>query len=361
MIQGGGFEPGMKQKPTDAPIPNEANNGLKNEQLHAGDGAHPRAALGHGAVLHQHRPTTTSSTSSRESPQGWGYAVFGKVVAGTEVVDAIEGVRTGRKRHATTTCRSRTWSSRARRSSTERHAAWPQASRLPALPADPTSCRAGRTGAPIDFISDLHLPTEHAAHLRRVGAATCAATPADAVFILGDLFEAWVGDDSRARAASRRAAPRCCRGGGAARRSASWPATATSWSATRCSRECGVAALPDPTVLRCLRPARAADARRRAVPRRHRVPALPRPGAQPGVAAAASWPAAAPSASAWRGRCATPAQRDQRAQPAADGPTSMPPRRCRWLRRGRQPRRWSTATPTGPAATRSRPAACATC
>ena len=55
MVQGGGFEPGMKQKPTGAPIQNEADNGLKNDKLHARDGAHQRAALGHRAVLHQRR------------------------------------------------------------------------------------------------------------------------------------------------------------------------------------------------------------------------------------------------------------------------------------------------------------------
>ena len=55
MVQGGGFEPGMKQKPTDAPIENEANNGLKNDRVHRRHGAHLGAALGDGAVLHQRR------------------------------------------------------------------------------------------------------------------------------------------------------------------------------------------------------------------------------------------------------------------------------------------------------------------
>ena len=55
MIQGGGMEPGMKQKPTRAPIANEAGNGLKNKTLHGRDGAHLRAAFGDRAVLHQRR------------------------------------------------------------------------------------------------------------------------------------------------------------------------------------------------------------------------------------------------------------------------------------------------------------------
>ena len=82
MVQGGGFEPGMTQKPTGAPIQNEANNGLKNDKLHAGDGAHLGAALGHRAVLHQRRRQRVPQLHSRETPQGWGYAVFGKVVGG---------------------------------------------------------------------------------------------------------------------------------------------------------------------------------------------------------------------------------------------------------------------------------------
>ena len=60
MIQGGGFEPGMKQKPTDAPITNEANNGLKNDHYTLAMARTIGAAFGHRAVLHQHRPTTTS-------------------------------------------------------------------------------------------------------------------------------------------------------------------------------------------------------------------------------------------------------------------------------------------------------------
>ncbi|MGE5863671.1 MAG: peptidylprolyl isomerase [Rhizobacter sp.] len=96
MIQGGGFEPGMKQKPTDAPIQNEASNGLKNAHYTL---AMARTSAPHSATAQFFINTTNNGflDFKSESPQGWGYAVFGKVVAGTEVVDAIEGVKTTRK------------------------------------------------------------------------------------------------------------------------------------------------------------------------------------------------------------------------------------------------------------------------
>ncbi len=96
MVQGGGFEPGMKQKPTDAPIANEANNGLKNLHYTL---AMARTSAPHSATAQFFINTTDNGflDFKSESPQGWGYAVFGRVVSGTEVVDAIEGARTGRK------------------------------------------------------------------------------------------------------------------------------------------------------------------------------------------------------------------------------------------------------------------------
>ncbi|HMM85791.1 peptidylprolyl isomerase [Azohydromonas sp.] len=96
MIQGGGFEAGMKQKPTGAPIANEANNGLKNAHYTV---AMARTSSPHSATAQFFINTTDNDflNFKSESPQGWGYAVFGKVVSGTDVVDAIEGVRTGRR------------------------------------------------------------------------------------------------------------------------------------------------------------------------------------------------------------------------------------------------------------------------
>ncbi len=96
MIQGGGFEPGMKQKPTMSPIKNEASNGLKNRHYTL---AMARTSDPHSATAQFFINTTDNGflDFKSESPQGWGYAVFGKVVAGTEVVDAIEKAKTGRK------------------------------------------------------------------------------------------------------------------------------------------------------------------------------------------------------------------------------------------------------------------------
>ena len=96
MVQGGGFEPGMKQKATDAPVANEANNGVKNKHYTL---AMARTSAPHSATAQFFINTTDNGflDFKSETPQGWGYAVFGRVVAGTEVVDAIESVRTGRK------------------------------------------------------------------------------------------------------------------------------------------------------------------------------------------------------------------------------------------------------------------------
>ena len=96
MVQGGGFEPGMKQKPTAAPIRNEAGNGLKNKRYTL---AMARTGDPHSATAQFFINTVDNDFLDfrAENAQGWGYAVFGRVVAGTEVVDAIEGVRTGRK------------------------------------------------------------------------------------------------------------------------------------------------------------------------------------------------------------------------------------------------------------------------
>jgi len=95
MIQGGGFTPDMNQKPTQAPIKNEADNGLKNET---------------GTIAMARTPDPNSATAqffinladndflnfSAKTPQGWGYAVFGRVTAGMDVVNTIAKVPTGK-------------------------------------------------------------------------------------------------------------------------------------------------------------------------------------------------------------------------------------------------------------------------
>jgi len=96
MIQGGGMEPGMAQKDTDAPIQNEANNGLKNANYTV---AMARTGDPHSATAQFFINVADNGFLNHTAPsqQGWGYAVFGKVVDGTDVVDAIKKVKTSRK------------------------------------------------------------------------------------------------------------------------------------------------------------------------------------------------------------------------------------------------------------------------
>ncbi|MEZ7197340.1 peptidylprolyl isomerase [Pseudodesulfovibrio karagichevae] len=95
MIQGGGMDPDMKEKATRAPIKNEANNGLTNDKY----------TLAMARTMDPHSASSQFFINvkdngflnfSSETPQGWGYAVFGKVVEGQDTVDKIKGVATGR-------------------------------------------------------------------------------------------------------------------------------------------------------------------------------------------------------------------------------------------------------------------------
>jgi len=96
MIQGGGFAPGMSQKPTDAPIENEANNGLKNDRYTV---AMARTSAPHSASAQFFINVADNDFLNFKSPtpQGWGYAVFGKVVGGQDIVDRLKGVATGNR------------------------------------------------------------------------------------------------------------------------------------------------------------------------------------------------------------------------------------------------------------------------
>jgi peptidyl-prolyl cis-trans isomerase B (cyclophilin B) len=95
MIQGGGMDPDMKEKATRAPIENEANNGLTNDKY----------TLAMARTMDPHSASSQFFINvkdngflnfSSETPQGWGYAVFGKVVEGQDTVDKIKDVATGR-------------------------------------------------------------------------------------------------------------------------------------------------------------------------------------------------------------------------------------------------------------------------
>lgn len=96
MIQGGGFEPGMNQKPTGKPIQNEANNGLKNETYTL---AMARTSDPHSATAQFFVNVADNGFLNHTAPnaQGWGYAVFGKVIDGVDIVKKIESLPTGRR------------------------------------------------------------------------------------------------------------------------------------------------------------------------------------------------------------------------------------------------------------------------
>lgn len=93
MIQGGGFEPGLKQKPTKATVENEANNGLKNNKYTL---AMARTSDPHSATAQFFINVANNDFLNHTAPtaQGWGYAVFGEVVEGQDVIDKMKGVPT---------------------------------------------------------------------------------------------------------------------------------------------------------------------------------------------------------------------------------------------------------------------------
>jgi peptidyl-prolyl cis-trans isomerase B (cyclophilin B) len=96
MVQGGGFEPGMKEKPTRAPVRNEADNQLKNASYTV---AMARTSDPHSATAQFFINVADNDFLNHIAPtaQGWGYCVFGRVTKGAEVVDKIKGVKTGSK------------------------------------------------------------------------------------------------------------------------------------------------------------------------------------------------------------------------------------------------------------------------
>ena len=96
MIQGGGFAPGMKQKPTGEPVENEATNGLRNEKYTL---AMARTSDPHSATAQFFINVADNAFLNHTAPtaQGWGYCVFGRVTEGQDVVDRIKGVKTGKR------------------------------------------------------------------------------------------------------------------------------------------------------------------------------------------------------------------------------------------------------------------------
>lgn len=94
MIQGGGFSPDMRQKPTEDPVENEANNGLTNDRYTL---AMARTSDPHSASAQFFINVNDNDFLNYPGSDGWGYCVFGKVTSGTEVVDKIGKVDTGRR------------------------------------------------------------------------------------------------------------------------------------------------------------------------------------------------------------------------------------------------------------------------
>jgi peptidyl-prolyl cis-trans isomerase B (cyclophilin B) len=94
MIQGGGFSPDMRQKPTEDPVENEANNGLTNDCYTI---AMARTSDPHSASAQFFINVNDNDFLNYPGSDGWGYCVFGKVTSGTEVVDKIGKVETGRR------------------------------------------------------------------------------------------------------------------------------------------------------------------------------------------------------------------------------------------------------------------------
>jgi len=93
MVQGGGFEPGMKQKDTDATVENEGKNGLKNDKYTI---AMARTSAPHSASAQFFINTKDNAFLNYPGQDGWGYAVFGKVTEGQDIVDQMNAVKTSR-------------------------------------------------------------------------------------------------------------------------------------------------------------------------------------------------------------------------------------------------------------------------
>ena len=361
MVQGGGFEPGMKQKPTDAPIENEANNGLKNDNYTV---AMARTSAPHSAtraVLHQRRRQRLPQLQVARRRRAGATRCSARSSAGTDVVDAIER-RADRPQGLPRRRAARRRGDHSAPSSSERlgRQRWP--TRPPGAAGLRRAARAADAGG-----RSTSSPTCTCSRARRApstpGARTCAHTrgrcgvhPRRPVRGLGRRRRA-------PSAASRRAAPTCCARPRSGARSASWPATATSWSATRCStrlrRAC---ACPTRRVLVAFGERRAADARRRAVPGDADYQRFRAQVRSPALAARVPRPAAGRAARDRRARmrdasAGAQAQRGRSDWADVDADAAL---------------RAGCARPSAPtlvhghthragAATRSRPASCATC
>ena len=223
MVQGGGFEPGMKQKPTQAPIKNEANNGVKNKRYTL---AMARTSDPHSATAQFFINTVDNAFLDFRAENSAGLGLRG--LRPCRRGDRRRRPHRGGEHRPQGRSRKRARGGRAHRAR-HRGGLMPGEPRAPraaprraaALPVLPWRRRAHWRR--IDFISDLHLSEPTPATFAAF-AAYLRYTDADAVFILGDLFELWVGDDARDEPFERRcvevlaaaAAARACWAHGAA-------------------------------------------------------------------------------------------------------------------------------------------------
>ena len=278
MVQGGGFAAGMKQKPTAGRIAQRGQQRSEERPLHGGDGAHVGTAFGHFAILHQHDRQRLPQLQVGK-PAGLGLC---RVRARRRRKGRGRRHRAGEDRQERgpwTTCRSRTSSSR-------RPCAWPESggpvsAGRPPLPACETLI-APPPGRRIDFISDLHL-SEDTPDTFRAWARHLNRTEADAVFILGDLFEVWVGDDARFDAFEARCAQ--VLSAASERRAIAFMAGNRDFLVgPTLLAACGMPAPFGPYGAPTWRTTLAVDARGRAVPFRPRLSAVSRLGARRGLA-----------------------------------------------------------------------------
>ncbi len=352
MVQGGGFEPGMKQKPTDA---DDQERGQQRPEEQASTRWRWRAPR-----RRTRRPRSSSSTPPTTS---------------FLELQAARRRRAGATRCSAGWCRATTWSTRSRRCGPARKGGHddvpledvmihardrrsPEAGRRrtrrgtppPAAARRPRRRRARRTGArstssptctcaedtPRTFDGLARLPAATPTPTRSSSSATCSRSGSATTRAERRLRGTLRRGAARGRGAPRRRLhgrqPRLPGRRRDARRIAAWPR------------------LPDPTVLRAFGRARAADARRRAVPRRRGLPALSR------QVRSAAWQRRLPAPAAGRARAigarsmrdaSEPRKRHSAGRDWADVDAAAA---LRWLRAAGSARRWSTATPTAPAA-----------
>jgi peptidyl-prolyl cis-trans isomerase B (cyclophilin B) len=282
MIQGGGFRARHEAEAHRQPDPNEANNGLKNKRYTL---AMARTSDPHSATAQFFINTVDNGflDFTAENAQGWGYAVFGKVTAGTDVVDAIEGVRTGRKGgHDDVPLEDVVIRA-------------PTKWRDPPRPGRPAATRATCTsGRPPHWRRSTSSPTctwrPRLPRPCRV-AAPAAARHGRCRVHAGRRVRGWVGDDSRRSPSSR-----------PGRRLASPPRRRHPVAFMAGNRDflvgpelCAAAGLTPCPTPRCCRPGASAGCCAHGDAQcldDTALPGLPRPGAQPAPGSRPSWPAA---------------------------------------------------------------------